>query len=73
MKLDNYWSSILVCPDTGAQVARNAHAYGGGVCPACGNLDGSTFTHCVPKAGKWERPSLVEWMAGKRKIFHQTG
>jgi hypothetical protein len=71
MKSDGYWSSILVCPVTGSRVSAHAHAYNNGVCPSCGHLEKATFTHCQHRVGYWERPSLVEWMAGKRKIFHE--
>lgn len=69
MKADRDYSYVMLCPATGAPISWTEHAYSKGVCPRCGHQGKSTFTHDVKVSGKWIRPSLLEWLTGKRKSF----
>ena len=69
MKADWDYSYVMLCPATGNRLSREEYAYSRGVCPRCGHQENSTFTHEVKVVGKWIRPSLLEWLIGKRKSF----
>lgn len=68
MKLGNY-TFILVCPETDKQVSDHKYSYSSGVCHHCGHIADSTFTHAVRIAGRWNTPSILEWLCGKRAEF----
>lgn len=67
MKLDNYFSSILICPTTNKIESSDGQVFSHGVCSICGHVNKSTITHAIRIRCKWKRPSLVEWVLGKRK------
>lgn len=69
MKLDKYFSYVYVCPTSKLTVSNHMVLYSGGICYICGYDNNSTVTHAVKIIGKWKRPSLLEWIKGKRKMF----
>lgn len=72
MKIDEHYSFVYVCPTTGEQLLRDEYSYSSGVCPKCGDVSGSTFTHHDKIVGKWERPNLFERiLQEKRAVFHR--
>lgn len=71
MKLDRDYSHIKVCPNTKEILTTDEYKYSYGVCPKCGHNDNSTFTHKEVVTGKWLRPTLWEWVRGKRAEFIQ--
>ncbi len=66
MKIDKNFSSIYRCPKTKERVSWGAMMNSYGVCHICGNSTGSTVTHAEVVAVKFYRPSLLEWISGKR-------
>lgn len=70
MKLDKNYSSVLACPEAKKQMSDYEYRYSNGVCPRCGNIQNSTFVHATRIVGQWERPSVWEWVCGKRAVFH---
>ena len=71
MKLDPDHSFIRLCPETNRQLTERQYAYSWGVCPHCGWVEKGTFTHATTIPGKWVRPSIWEWIMGKRKYFQE--
>ena len=70
MKIDTDWTFIRVCPNTGQQLLEREYAYSKGVCPRCGDVDGSTSTHSKQRAGKCQTFNLFEKkFQGKRDRF----
>jgi len=68
MKTDETYSYIEVCPTTQAQV--NTDMSNGGVCPHCGHLKDSSWSHSQKIPGRFVRPSFVErWFEGKKLEF----
>lgn len=69
MKLDDEYSFIYVCPESGDQLTRHDVFYSHGICPKCGHDAHSTITHSDKIVGRWNRPSLWERIRGKRTEF----
>ena len=70
MKIDTDWTFIWVCPTTGKQLFKDEVYYSKGVCPRCGDISGSTFTHEKKIVGKWQTFNLFEKkFQGKRDRF----
>ena len=67
MKLDNYFSSIYLCPTTKTQITDTNVMHSHGVCRVCGHNNKCTVTHWTAEAGRWNRPSILEWFKGSRK------
>jgi len=66
---DKYFSFIRICPETKQKIADYQHSYSNGVCPSCGDVDNSTFTHAIQISGKWHRPTLFERLKGNKSKF----
>lgn len=67
------YESARFCPVTHKRLSRDDEFYSRGVCPHCGDIDGSTITHSVTKVRKVEyavawhglwtyRKSVGEWV-----------
>ena len=70
MKADTKYTHIDVCPKTGDTLSDHAVYYSGGVCPHCGDADGSTITHHQQIVGRVIRPSFWERIfQGKKAEF----
>ena len=70
MKLDEKYSYITVCPNTGERLYRDEVYENKGVCASCGHVDGYNISHYTTISGRWNRPSLFErWFQGKRTEF----
>jgi len=68
MKTDKTYSYIEVCPKTQIQV--NTENSNGGVCPHCGHLNSSSWSHSEKIPGRFNRPSFKErWFEGKKLEF----
>lgn len=72
MKYDKDFSPYGVCPATKERLTVEEHNHSNGICPRCGDVNRSSVTHVELIAGKWLRPSLWEWLKGKRKKFVPT-
>jgi len=68
MILDENYSHIKVCPETGIQLTPNQVNYRNGVCPKCGHDESGTITHHNVIVGKWDRPSFFERVFQGKKI-----
>jgi len=70
MELDKEFSAELVCPTNRiTESFAGKMSSWGGVCRFCGHCSKSSVTHAVKISGKWKRPSIFEWLSGKRKYF----
>lgn len=69
MKLEEHFSSLLVCPVEGGRVTSAEQMYRSGVCHRCGHVSGGTVTHATRVSGKWSRPNLLERLRGRKSVF----
>lgn len=69
MKLDEDYSFIYVCPKTKEELSNHEVFYSHGVCPRCGHNDNSTITHYDKVVGRYNRPSMLERLQGKKTEF----
>jgi hypothetical protein len=67
MKLDENYTYILVCSESGEQLPESWYL-DNKVCPSCGTIDVYT-AHQTIVAGKWNRPNLLERSIGKKAYF----
>lgn len=70
MKLDKDYTFIWVCPETNERIREREYRYSEGVCPRCGHVHESTFTHGTKVSGRWNRPSAWErYILGRHQEF----
>jgi hypothetical protein len=69
VKLDQYYSAVMVCPVTRRGLTHEDVHRTLGVCPHCGHASGSTITHYLTVAGRWKRPTFLERLRGARPQF----
>ncbi len=69
MKMDKDYTSITVCPETRDMLTQRDTNNSDGICPRCGHKSQGTFSHKERMAGRWQRPSILEWIKGARREF----
>lgn len=71
MRLDEHYSRAAVCPMTREILTSDDINNNYGICPKCGDRDDFVLIGCHKEIvrGRWLRPSICEWMLGKRKQF----
>lgn len=71
MQIDEHYSRAAVCPVTREVMYSDDVNNHYGMCPKCGdnNALSQSFCHVEIVRGRWLRPSICEWIVGKRKQF----
>jgi len=70
MKIDEHYSRAAVCPVTREILTSDDINNNYGMCSKCGHIKASRFaSHIQYVRGRWLRPSVCEWIVGKRKQF----
>jgi len=70
MQIDEHYSRAAVCPITREILTSDDINNNYGMCPKCKKPDAFLFSsHREVVRGRWLRPSICEWIVGKRKQF----